>query len=148
MRRPRPQRKEETAATFVQGTRWSYGSEDAARQPDQWAQSGAPEGELLQAGAPRRRTAVPLRFVAGERCARAQLDLDVTSKPAWQLCALPTADATRNTCTGGSGSPVAATNTVWGLVTRGPSCRIDDVGVHARGPHSPPGWPPGTVQPP
>ncbi|MCX5258842.1 hypothetical protein OOK27_32715 [Streptomyces canus] len=27
-----------------------------------------------------------------------------------------------------------ATNTVWGLVTWGPSCRIDDVGVHARGP--------------
>ncbi|WP_326668841.1 trypsin-like serine protease [Streptomyces canus] len=95
-----------------------------------------PRGELLQVGAPCRRTAVPLRFVAGERCTRAQLDLDVTLKPAWQLCALPTADATRNTCTGDSGSPVVATNTVWGLVTWGPSCRIDDVGVHTRGPHS------------
>ncbi|MFI6434292.1 S1 family peptidase [Streptomyces sp. NPDC050759] len=84
--------------------------------------------------APCRRTAVPLRFVSGERCTRAQLDLDITANPAWQLCALPTADATRNTCTGDSGSPVVATNTVWGLVTWGPSCRIDDVGVYTRGP--------------
>jgi secreted trypsin-like serine protease len=84
--------------------------------------------------APCRRTAVPLRFVSGERCTRAQLDLGITPNPAWQLCALPTADATRNTCTGDSGSPVVATNTVWGLVTWGPSCRIDDVGVYARGP--------------
>ncbi|WP_405473656.1 S1 family peptidase [Streptomyces canus] len=84
--------------------------------------------------APCRRTAVPLRFVSGERCTRAQLDLDITPNPAWQLCALPTADATRNTCTGDSGSPVVVTNTVWGLVTWGPSCRIDDVGVYARGP--------------
>jgi secreted trypsin-like serine protease len=69
-----------------------------------------------------------------ERCTRAQLDLGITPNPAWQLCALPTADATRYTCTGDSGSPVVATNTVWGLVTWGPSCRIDDVGVYARGP--------------
>ncbi|WP_405531094.1 trypsin-like serine protease [Streptomyces canus] len=82
--------------------------------------------------APCRRTAVPLRFVPGERCTRAQLDLDITPAPARQLCAAPAADATRNTCTGDSGSPVLATNTVWGLVSWGPSCRIDDIGVYVR----------------
>ncbi|WP_262064510.1 S1 family peptidase [Streptomyces sp. STR69] len=84
--------------------------------------------------APCRRTSVPLRFVSGQQCFRAQLNLDIAPNPAWQLCAVPTADATRNTCTGDSGSPVLVTNTVWGLVSWGPSCRIDDVGVYVRGP--------------
>ncbi|MFF7983412.1 S1 family peptidase [Streptomyces sp. NPDC007901] len=84
--------------------------------------------------APCRRTSVPLRFVPGERCTRAQLNLDIAPNPSWQLCAVPTADATRNTCTGDSGSPVLAMNAVWGLVSWGPSCRIDDVGVYVSGP--------------
>ncbi|MGW3289985.1 S1 family peptidase [Streptomyces sp. NPDC001002] len=84
--------------------------------------------------APCRRTSVPLRFVPGGRCVDAQRNLDVIPNPAWQLCALPTADATRNTCTGDSGSPVLAAGRVWGLVSWGPSCRIDDVGVYVRVP--------------
>ncbi|MCX5234876.1 trypsin-like serine protease [Streptomyces prunicolor] len=83
--------------------------------------------------APCRRTSVPLRFVPGERCARAQRNLDIAPDPARQLCAVPTAEATRNTCTGDSGSPVLAANRVWGLVSWGPSCRIDDVGAYVRG---------------
>ncbi|WP_394365473.1 trypsin-like serine protease [Streptomyces sasae] len=48
---------------------------------------------------------------------------------------MPTADAPpRNTCTGDSGSPVLVAHTVWGLLAWGPGCRIDDVGVHVRGP--------------
>ncbi|MFD8723223.1 trypsin-like serine protease [Streptomyces sp. NPDC059629] len=54
--------------------------------------------------------------------------------PAWRLCAVPTADAPSNTCTGDSGSPVLVAHTVWGLVAWGPGCRIDDVGVPVRGP--------------
>ncbi|MFE2066330.1 trypsin-like serine protease [Streptomyces sp. NPDC059467] len=54
--------------------------------------------------------------------------------PARQLCAVPTADAARNTCTGDSGSPVLVAHTVWGLVAWGPGCRIDDVDVRVRGP--------------
>ncbi|MEU1342825.1 trypsin-like serine protease [Streptomyces sp. NPDC005827] len=84
--------------------------------------------------APCRRTSVPLRFVSEQRCSRAQLNLDIAPNPAWQLCAVPTAAATRNTCTGDSGSPVLAAHTVWGLVSWGPSCRIDDVGVYVSGP--------------
>jgi secreted trypsin-like serine protease len=84
--------------------------------------------------APCRRTSVPLRFVPGERCTLAQRNLDIAPNPAWQLCAVPTAEASRNTCTGDSGSPVLAANRVWGLVAWGPSCRIDDVGVYVRGP--------------
>ncbi|MFE2212124.1 S1 family peptidase [Streptomyces canus] len=82
--------------------------------------------------APCRRTSVPLRFVPDGRCIDAQRNLDVTPDPAGQLCALPTTDATRNTCTGDSGSPVLAGGRVWGLVSWGPSCRIDDVGVYVR----------------
>ncbi|MGX9889957.1 trypsin-like serine protease [Streptomyces sp. NPDC002276] len=75
-----------------------------------------------------------MRFVPGERCARAQRDLDIAPNPAWQLCAVPAPEATRNTCTGDSGSPVLAANRVWGLVAWGPSCRLDDVGVYVRVP--------------
>ncbi|MFE2062406.1 S1 family peptidase [Streptomyces sp. NPDC059467] len=85
--------------------------------------------------APCRRTSVPLRFVAQQRCTVAQRNIDRTPHPGEQLCAVPGAGATRNTCTGDSGSPVLTTGdhaTVVGLVSWGPSCRIDDVGVYVR----------------
>jgi hypothetical protein len=49
---------------------------------------------------PCRRTAVPLRFVAADRCAQAQRDLGIIPNPAWQSCAVPGAGASRNTCSG------------------------------------------------
>ncbi|MDV9174884.1 serine protease [Streptomyces sp. W16] len=85
--------------------------------------------------APCRRTAVPLRFVAADRCTEAQRNLDITPNPAWQSCALPDSGATRNTCTGDSGSPALAGSappTVLAVVSWGPSCRVDDVGVYVR----------------
>ncbi|WP_374195676.1 trypsin-like serine protease [Streptomyces sp. MBT53] len=50
------------------------------------------------------------------------------------MCAVPAAEATRNTCTGDSGSPVLTANRGRGLVARGPDCRLDDVGVYVRVP--------------
>ncbi|MEV0186650.1 trypsin-like serine protease [Streptomyces sp. NPDC050625] len=85
--------------------------------------------------APCRRTSVPLRFVAQQYCSAAQRSLGLTPYPEGQLCAVPDADAKRNTCTGDSGSPVFDTDacgTVVGLVSWGPSCRTDDVGVYVR----------------
>ncbi|MBK3566970.1 trypsin-like serine protease [Streptomyces sp. MBT62] len=85
--------------------------------------------------APCRRTAVPLRFVPANRCATAQRALGIAPYPDRQLCAVPGPDATRNTCTGDSGSPVldgGSPATVLGVVSWGPSCRMDDVGVYAR----------------
>jgi secreted trypsin-like serine protease len=73
--------------------------------------------------------------VAGERCVRAQRNLDVDPNPDWQLCAIPGKVATRNTCTGDSGSPFLTDTgpiTGLGLVSWGPSCRVGDVGVYVR----------------
>ncbi len=50
--------------------------------------------------APCRRTSIPLRFVPGGRCVDDQRNPDIVPNPAGQLCALPTAATTRNTCTG------------------------------------------------
>lgn len=86
--------------------------------------------------APCRRTPVPLRFVPQERCSDAERGLGVTPPgPRTQLCARPDATATRNTCTGDSGSPVLSGgrgDTVVGIVSWGPSCRLDDVGAYVR----------------
>ncbi|MET9081566.1 trypsin-like serine protease [Streptomyces sp. NPDC004237] len=85
--------------------------------------------------APCRRTPVPLRFVPVDRCVRAQRNLDVVPNPDWQSCAVPGKSATRNTCTGDSGSPLIADTgpaTVLAIVSWGPSCRVHDVGVYVR----------------
>ncbi|MER7179526.1 trypsin-like serine protease [Streptomyces hyaluromycini] len=85
--------------------------------------------------APCRRSSVPLRFVPQRRCSDVQRGLGLTLHPEYQLCAVPDTTATRNTCTGDSGSPVlvvGARAAVVGLVSWGPSCRIDDVGVYVR----------------
>ncbi|MFE2432655.1 serine protease [Streptomyces sp. NPDC059373] len=84
---------------------------------------------------PCHRQAVPLRFIPSGRCAQAQRNLGLVPHPAWQLCAIPASAATRNTCTGDSGGPVLGHNlpaTFIGLVSWGPSCRVDDVGVYVR----------------
>ncbi|MFG3207064.1 trypsin-like serine protease [Streptomyces sp. NPDC048192] len=58
----------------------------------------------------------------------------VPPRPQWQLLrAQPAPGATWNTCTGDSGGPVLATpsaTTVTGIISRGPSCRVDDVRVY------------------
>ncbi|MET7474982.1 trypsin-like serine protease [Streptomyces sp. NPDC005648] len=85
--------------------------------------------------APCRRTAVPLRFVPANRCTAAQRALGITPYPDRQLCAVPGPDATRNTCTGDSGSPLLSGGSpaaVLGIVSWGPSCRVNDVGVYVR----------------
>ncbi|MFF4507632.1 S1 family peptidase [Streptomyces sp. NPDC001401] len=85
--------------------------------------------------APCRRTSVPLRFVADRQCVAAQRNLGIKPRPTWELCAVPGPGASRNTCTGDSGSPVLGESgevTVLGLVSWGPSCRVDDVGVYTR----------------
>ncbi|WP_433455275.1 S1 family peptidase [Streptomyces sp. CA-142005] len=83
--------------------------------------------------APCRRSEVPLRFTDPQRCVRAQRDLGIAPRPQWQLCAQPAPGATRNTCAGDSGGPVLATpaaTTITGIISWGPSCRVDDVGVY------------------
>ncbi|MGW2518069.1 S1 family peptidase [Streptomyces sp. NPDC001617] len=85
--------------------------------------------------APCRRTPVPLRFVPENRCAQAQRTLGITPYPDRQLCAIPDTGADRNTCTGDSGSPLLSGGspaTVLGIVSWGPSCRVNDVGVYVR----------------
>ncbi|MEW2157151.1 trypsin-like serine protease [Streptomyces sp. NPDC007189] len=82
---------------------------------------------------PCRRSEVALRFTDPQRCVRAQRDLGIAPRPQWQLCAQPAPGATRNTCTGDSGGPVLtapAATTVTGIISWGPSCRVDDVGVY------------------
>ena len=84
---------------------------------------------------PCRRTPVSLTFVPAGRCVRAQRNLDRVPQPGLQSCAVPNESATRNTCTGDSGSPLLTDTgpvTVLGLVSWGPSCRVDDVGVYVR----------------
>ncbi|MER6469677.1 trypsin-like serine protease [Streptomyces collinus] len=85
--------------------------------------------------APCRLTSVPLRFVAQQHCSTAQRGLGPVPDTKRQVCAVPDANARRNTWTGDSGSPVCDTedhDPVVGLVSWGPSRRIDDVGVYVR----------------
>ena len=81
------------------------------------------------------RQEVPLTFVTTSRCEKSQVNLGITPATGWELCAVPDPTAKRNTCTGDSGSPVLTKHppaTMVGIVTWGPTCQRNDVGVYVR----------------